>query len=105
MSSDLTPQLPAWLFRAGEELAQDIEAGSYARSMRGEHQTGSTTLGETAILSEAASKKFYAPQQQLEHLASITASRVLRLVDVLGETVTVQGHVARPEDIEHNYTA
>ena len=45
-----------------------------------------------------------APQKQLEHIATNVGSNILRLVDVLGEELTVQGHVLRPSDIEHDYS-
>lgn len=98
------PNLPQWLFQVGNETLQDIEAGSFSLALAGIRQEGVTTVGQQAILSTAANRKFIGPAQQVDHLATIVASNVLRLVDVLGDTITIRGEKISPDDIEHDYS-
>ena len=88
------PEIPRWMFSNDELVADDIEFGTYARSLAGRKEPGVHTVGQTAILSTAARRKFLAPARQMEHLASITASRVLMLIDRSGETLEFDGYRA-----------
>jgi len=97
------PQLPQWMFQAVSEVEADIEFGTFSAAQAGMRQQGVSTVGQQAILSTAAAKKFVAPSQQLDHLATVAASNLLRLVDVLDESVTVRGHTITPSDIGHDY--
>lgn len=98
------PQLPQWLLQVLEVLAQDIELGTYARSLAGQRDAGVVTVGQQLILSGAAGRKFIAPMRQVEHLATICAGSVLRLVDVIGEELYCQGAKLSPAQIEHDYS-
>jgi hypothetical protein len=75
--------VPGNLLRAGMEIDADIEAGTYSKSLTGTRQTGVDTVGQQAILSDAAERKFAAPLIQMDDLASIIGSRILRLVDMV----------------------
>jgi hypothetical protein len=67
-------------------------------------EQGVSTVGQQAILSTAAGRKFASPARQLEHLASRSASHVLQLIDILALRLNVHGHKITPQDIEHNYS-
>ena len=97
------PQLPRWLFASEEWLDRDIEQGTFARALAGVREQGGSTGGQQAILSTAAGRKFVAPSRQLEHLATKSASHILQWIDVIGMTLTVQGHQITPADIQHDY--
>ena len=50
-----------------------------------------------------SSRKFGDPSTQREHLATIAAQRLLRLVDIYGENVTVDGVTIGPKDLDNDY--
>ena len=97
------PQLPQWLFESDALVDRDIEGGSFSRALAGTRETGVSTVGQQAILSTAAQKRFVTPSRQIEHMATIAASRILRLVDVLDEKIQVGEHTIGPKDIDHDY--
>ena len=98
-----TKEVTGWMFRIGEEYAIDIEQGTSPRALAGLREMGVSTVGQQAILSTAGQRKFAASAMQLQNLATIVGSRILQLVDVLGQPIGVGGKVLRPQDIEHNY--
>ncbi|KKN40164.1 hypothetical protein LCGC14_0735960 [marine sediment metagenome] len=98
------PELPEWLFRALALLEQDLELGSFSKQLAGIRETGVTTVGQQAILSTAAARKFVAPGKQIEHLATNIGSNMLRLLDISGETLTIRGHKLSPADLQHDYS-
>ncbi len=97
------PQLPRWLFATEEWLDRDIEQGTFSRALAGVREQGVSTVGQQAILTTAAGRKFVAPSRQLEHLATKSASHILQWIDVIGMNLTVQGHQITPADIQHDY--
>lgn len=97
------PNLPRWIFQSEDMVERDIEAGTYARSLSGTRQQGVSTVGQQAILSTAAAKKFVAPAKQMEQMASIVGSNILRLVDKLDEKLMVRGFSVGPEEIDGDY--
>ena len=97
------PNLPQYVFETRKQLAQDIEAATMSRSLAGIHQTGVNTLGEEVLLRTAAGRKFIAANKQLAQLWTVMASNILRLVDVMDETLYCRGNTIRPSDIEHDY--
>ena len=98
-----TPQLPAWLFQTGIELQSDIEQGTFSRQVSGFREQGVSTVGQQAILSTAASRKFAGVNEQMNSLASIGASNLLRLAEKLDTPVRMGEHKLDPKDIEGNY--
>ena len=97
------PNLPAWMFQSEQGLDQDIERGSFARALTGIREPGVSTVGQQAILSTAANRKFAAPLRQLELLATVVARNMLRLVDVLGQSIELDGVTLSPREIQHDY--
>ena len=98
------PQLPRWMFQTEEWLSRDIEEGTFSRALAGVREQGVSTVGQQAILSTAAGRKFVAVSRQLEHLASVASSQILQLVDLLDLNLTVKGHNIRPSHIESDYS-
>ena len=66
-------QLPGWMFESEQWLDKDMELGTYSRTLAGIRDQGVSTVGQQAILSTSAMRKFVAPSKQLEHLASRSA--------------------------------
>jgi len=97
------PQLPGWLFEVDSNIDRDIEMGSFSRSLSGGRETGVSTVGQQAILSTAASKRFVTPSRQIEQMATIVGSRILRLMDVLDESIQVGEFKIGPKEIDHDY--
>jgi hypothetical protein len=98
------PQLPRWMFQTEEWLSRDIEEGTFSRALAGVREQGVSTVGQQAILSTAAGRKFVAVSRQLEHLASVASSQILQLVDILDLNLTVKGHNIRPSYLESDYS-
>jgi len=98
------PQLPRWLFASEEWLDRDIEQGTFSKALSGVREQGVSTVGQQAILSTAAGRKFVSPSRQLEHLATTTASHILQWIDVIDMSITVQGNQITPSDIQHDYS-
>lgn len=98
------PQIPAWLFQVSALQDQDIEMGSFSRALAGVHDAGVSTVGQQAILSTAAAKKFVTPSQQIEQMATILGKRILRLVDVLNEPLQINEWKIGPKDLDHDYS-
>lgn len=97
------PNLPAWLFQVGLEVDRDIDLGSYAMQLAGFKEPGVSTVGQQAILSQAAGRKFVAPLRQMEDMATNVARNLLRLVTTVGEPVGEGEHVLKPSDIDGHY--
>ena len=98
------PQLPRWMFQTEEWLARDIEEGTFSRALSGVREQGVSTVGQQAILSTAAGRKFVGVSRQLEHLATVAASQILQLTDLLDLDLTVRGKTLRPSYVESDYT-
>lgn len=94
------PSLSSDLFKIDQETRAYIEQGTYSSAIAGQREPGVTTVGQQAILSTAAQRKFAVIKEQLDDMASIVGSNVLRLVDALGESITVRGFTIEPDDIE-----
>ena len=98
------PQLPRWMFQTEEWLSRDIEEGTFSRALAGVREQGVSTVGQQAILSTAAGRKFVSVARQLEHLASVAGSQILQLIDLLDLDLSVRGKAIRPSYIESDYS-
>ena len=98
------PQLPRWMFQTEEWLSRDIEEGTFSRALAGVREQGVSTVGQQAILSTAAGRKFIGPARQLEHLATVASSQILLLIDILDLDLTIRGKQIRPSFIESDYS-
>ncbi len=99
-----TPQWPQWMFASEQDVESEIVKGSFSPALAGNREQGVSTVGQQAILSSAAIKKFVTPSEQIEHLATLAARYILRLMDVLDEDVTVEGITQKVKDIENDYS-
>ena len=96
-------QLPRYVFESEQWIDRDLELGTYARSLAGVREQGVSTVGQQAILSTAASRKFSTAAKQLEHLASRSGQHILRLIDTMKLSLLVAGYEISPSDIERDY--
>ena len=97
--------LPGWLFKAEDIIEKELELSTFSSQLSGIREEGVSTVGQQAILTTAAGRKFVMPQKQIENLATIATSHVLQLIDVvLEESITVRGNTIKPSDIEHDYS-
>ena len=97
-------QLPRWMFESEQWIDRDLDMGTYNRSVAGGREPGVSTVGQQAILSTSADRKFVAPSVQLQHLVSVSTGHILQLIDVLDLDLRVQGHEIRPSDLEGEYS-
>ncbi len=98
------PSLNRWVLEGQRMVDDDIQFGTYNRSLAGQNQTGVYHVGQQAILTNSAEKKFIATGKQMEYMATLVGQDILKLVDVLGEPITVRGNTVRPTDIDHDYS-
>ena len=89
-------QMPRWMFQAVGQLDADLEQGSYARRLTGVKEQGVSTVGQQAILSQAAGQKFVSPILQLEQLATVSLNNQIKLVKALNKPFVIRGHTLRP---------
>ena len=97
------PDLERALFQIGNEIDMDIEMGTFSRSIAGQRQQGVSTVGQQAILSTAATRRFANTNKQLNMMATVVAQNILRLVDRYGEAIRVGDEVLDPKTINHDY--
>lgn len=98
-----TPQVAGWMMEVGREVTDDIEQGSYPKPLGGYREPGVVTVGQQQILTNTGNRKFAGPTRQMEHVATITTSRILRLVELLEEPIGVGGQMVKPADIHNTY--
>ncbi len=99
------PNLQQWMFQAIQELDNDLEDSTFSKQLSGRRERGVSTVGQQAILSTAAAKKFVELQKQMEGMVSIISSRILQLFDtVVDEEITVMGHSLSPRILNHDYS-
>ena len=98
------PNLPNWMFQSEEWLDRDIEMGTFSRALQGVRETGVSTVGQQAILTTAAGRKFVSPSKQLQHLATQSASHILQWIDVLDMNLRIRGHAIDPSMVESDYS-
>ena len=99
------PDIPSWVLQEGSWVDSDIEQGTFSSAIFGMRDKGVVTVGQQAILSNAALKKFASPSMQIDYMSSVIASNILRLVEANGETLTVRQNSLKVADVDKNYTA
>lgn len=92
------------IFEVGRGYAQEMAEGTYNRALTGARQEGVDTVGQQAILSNAASKKFSVPAVQMQAAASITAGNILKLITILGESIGINGQMITKKMVEDDST-
>ena len=97
------PNLPNWMLEAEMQMRDAIERGTFSSASAGIRQAGVNTVGQQAILSNAAGKIFLPMVRQLEALASLISQDILRLVDIKKESVYSRGHELNAKMISNDY--
>ena len=97
------PNLPNSIFQTDLLVDQDIEHGTYARNLAGQPTPGVTTVGQEAMQRTSANRKFISTMVQMDRMATIVASNLLRLLTINDETITVHGISLSPKDIAGDY--
>ena len=97
------PDAPQWFFQAGAETLRDIQQGTYSPSLGGFREQGVRTVGQQAILSTAATRKFRSPGYQLDRMATQVAANMLRLIEILDESLTSGGITVKGSDVDGEY--
>jgi hypothetical protein len=103
-----TNDVPRAVFSMSEQYDDDIEISTSSRALGGRRQEGVVTVGQQAILSATTQRGFASVSVQVEHLTSITTSRILQLVDIvprLKDGIGVNGSHLRRADIYSSYHA
>lgn len=97
------PDMPRWMFEQGRELQEDIDLATYVMDIAGQRQQGVSTVGQQAILSEAAGKKFQALGEQINQMGTILGMNILKLVRRLQEDVSAGGKTLKWRSIRDDY--
>ena len=101
------PDAPGRLSNVGEWIdSRDIELGTYSLSLAGLRQEGVSTVGQQAILSESAMRRFQVLHKQMNYMASVTGKYILNLMDVGmadDDEVIVNGRSLIPAHLDHSY--
>lgn len=95
------PEIPAQVFQTGEETDRDITLATYSQT--DVHDAGVETVGQQALLNEAANKTFDNPARMMGYMGSQVISNGLRLLDVLDEPITINGNKLSPDDLEGDF--
>jgi hypothetical protein len=97
------PEVERGLAEIDRRIDEDIEMGTFTRAVAGMRQQGVSTVGQQAILSTAATKKFAVVNKHLNLMATIIGMNTLRLIDRLGEAIEVAGERLDPKQIHNDY--
>lgn len=95
-----------WMFQSGTEIADYIERSVGVSARGGVRQPGVTTVGQQAQLDNVARRKYIGSSMQEEHMASIAAGWIARVVDklpTLKEGIGAHGKHLRRTDLYGDY--
>jgi hypothetical protein len=98
------PELPQIVMQTMQRLDREIDFGTFNPILAGMSLGASATLGETALLTSAAQKKFINPGMQMDFMFTQICANILRSIDKEGKSVTVRGRTITPAMIRHNYS-
>lgn len=97
------PEMAAGLANLENRTAQKIEEGTFVMVTAGVKQ--SETVGQEALLSNAAMRGFEMPRAMMEQTFSLLAADVLRLAHYHGDPIRCRGETLDPADFEGLYQA
>jgi hypothetical protein len=83
--------LPRNIFESEQMIDADLDLGTYSRALGGQRQKGVSTVGQESILAVAADRKFITPTAQMQAMATISTSNVLRMIWMLNITLMING--------------
>ncbi len=83
--------LPRNIFESEQMIDADLDMGTYSRALGGQRQKGVSTVGQQSILDVSADRKFITPTVQMQAMATISTSNILRMIWMLNITLMVNG--------------
>lgn len=98
------PDVTGDLYTESGHIDHDLEEGTFSRAIAGGKLPGVDTVGQQAILSQAAARKFDVISNNQAEGATIILENALRLVDRYGEDVTIRGTTIGREHIHRVYS-
>jgi len=99
-------EVSRWMFQQGAEVADHIERSVGSTARGGVRQPGVETVGQQAQLDNMGRRKFIGSSMQEEHMASVAAGWIARVVDklpTLKEGIGAHGKHLRRADIDGDY--
>lgn len=99
------PNLPRQLKDIGLTLDKDMEETTFTRSLSGIRDVGVNTVGQQAILNTAGHRKFIDPGEQINQLATTSATHILLWTDILDLRLEIEGHKLNRTLIKGDFTA
>lgn len=99
------PQLPRQMNELDHQLEKDIEESTFTRSISGIRDVGVTTVGQQAILNTAAQRGFIVMGNQVNQLATTSASHMMMWVDMLDLKLNIEGNEINRKNIDGDFTA
>lgn len=97
------PQYPQWMDGTIQEYLRSIEMATFSMVLAGFRPEGVVTVGQQALLMQAATATFAEVGIQINFLATAISRYILQMVDKMQEEVTIKGHTLSPRDIGGNY--
>lgn len=97
------PQINQWFFQQYQIVRGNIDQGTFVGEVSGERTAGVATAYQHALILGTAKLKFGLAIMQLNNMAGIMLGQCARMVDVLGERVTVGGITIGPDEIEKDF--
>lgn len=102
----MVPDLDPAIAQVGEELADDIQLTVPTRVLSGGREPGVSTVGQTAIMSAAARRKFDTIAHQMQDMVTLVSENILHLVDsssALEGRIGAAGHELTKKSIHGVY--
>lgn len=97
------PEIERGLYQIDQQVGEDIEMGTFSRSVGGMRQKGVSTVGQQAILTTADNRKFASTHKQINLMGTVIGMNILRLVDRLEEPISAGGVTLSPKQIHNDY--
>lgn len=97
------PNMQPWIDRHEDVLKGLIDQGTFVGEVAGERTQGVATAYQHAMILGRARLAFDVAMMQLNSMAAIQLGQCLRMVDTIGEPVTVGGITIGPGQIEKDF--
>jgi len=98
-------QASSHLFQQALWLDQHLEQTTLSSALSGLKQPGVNTVGQQSLLNFFATRKFVSPSRQISYMASVMTQYMFRMIDLMNQTIMVDGHRMTPRDIDGSYNA
>ena len=77
----MVPDLDPTITQVSQKIEDDIQLTVPTRVLSGGHEPGVSTVGQTAIMSQAARRKYDTIAFQMQDMVSLAARKILHLID------------------------